>query len=94
MAAPRSSMNRRVARIRAEPRPTGEGPASDLPTPWCALCSMWESVQGHLQSNRVGAHELYLYGFIAARVSGNRPICSRHRSIVERMRAIVSRRMP
>jgi hypothetical protein len=55
---------------------------------------MWESVQGHLQSNRVGAHELYLYGFIAARVSGNRPICSRHRSIVERMRAIVSRRMP
>ena len=93
MAAPRTSMNRRAVRSRAEPHPTSEGP-SDLPTPWCALCGMWQSVQGHLQSNHVGAHELYLYGFIAARVSGNRPICSRHRSIVERMCAIVSRRMP
>ena len=86
------SMMRRATRklardsaVHVQPKPEG----------WCALCMTWSGVENQM---RMGvAPELqavFIYGYILGRDGGEkRPICSRHRSVVERMRQVMNRRM-
>jgi hypothetical protein len=68
----------------ARPPPT----TAPKPIAWCVLCKLWESVQWGLQQNRVDAHELFLFGYIAAQ-NERGPICSRHRHVVSRMSGVI-----
>jgi len=86
------SMMRRATRKVAR----DSGPAvQPKPEGWCALCMTWSGVESQV---RMGAEPdpqaLFIFGYIVGRDGGEkRPICSRHRSVVERMRQVINRRM-
>ena len=86
------SMMRRATRKLARDQPPHVQPK---PEGWCALCMTWSGVESQV---RMGAEPdpqaLFIFGYIVGRDGGEkRPICSRHRSVVERMRQVMNRRM-